>query len=65
MLGVDLHVVHHGEEQVRHRRLLAVDDPAAGDEGRKVVVTVPVAVGQACAVDDDRVIELSSSRCLR
>src|SRR6187549_3198488 len=65
-VNLHFHAIHHGHEQVRHRRFLAVHDAPArleelaaapGDERGQIFVRVAVAVCEACAVDDHRVLE--------
>src|SRR5450759_4162126 len=66
VIGVHAHAIHHTEEEIAHGSFLAIDHAAAGldglagapgDQRGKVVVGVPVAVGEAGAVDDHAVIE--------
>src|SRR4030095_8969838 len=65
LLRVDADAIEQREVEIRHRRVGRVHDmtpwpqaTALADHGHgQIVVRVPVAVAQAAAVDDDRVIE--------
>src|SRR5579884_1381510 len=65
-LGMNAHTVEQGEEQVRHRGSVRVVQMTprfdraralAGQQDRQVVMVVAVAIADARAVDDHRIIE--------
>ncbi len=65
LFGRNSHPIEQRQVQVRHRRVFGIDDvvvateaaAATDDEDRKVFVEMAIAVAQAAAVDDDRVVE--------
>src|SRR3954462_13848825 len=65
LFGGYAHPIQQRQVEVRHRRVFGIDDvivaaeaaAATDDEDGKVFVEMAIAVAQAAAVDDDRVVQ--------